>query len=198
MKKFLFFLLFPLIGFSQIEKKNLLVGGAMDFEFKQTKISGYNIKQTYFSLAPSVGYFAHKVVMIGAQPSLYYINNSGGSSYPNLGFSVGPFLREYVKLGSNIYFFGQQNIGIGMSRDFPTSKSIPYGRYTNIDFKIGPGLSFFVNKIVGIDVCIYYTGNLNKLQIISDRQVLSSSKFQLTNGMKFSVGFNFIVDRQMK
>ena len=134
MKRFVFTGVFLMIltitGFSQIEKKTILIGGYANF----TTMRDYSV----FSLNPNSGLFLTDRFCVGVSLPLLY---TSGDVY----WGLAPFGRYYFnpKESKSLYISGSIGITSFINSEYTL---------TNRELTLGIGHVWFLNKSVGFEV----------------------------------------------
>lgn len=168
-----FFVLGATNCYGQVEQGNLLIGGHLSFDqskYSQTRFDHGtetdNIEQsiTSYAIRPEGGYFIQDQWAVGMGLTYSHFSRSredvalndsitSDVSAGNTSYSINPFGRYYVDLGSNFYFFGEleAHYSIGETgEDFEDSERNREMEYTNIGASLRPGLTFFVTDHIGL------------------------------------------------
>jgi hypothetical protein len=140
---------------AQLEKGNMMVGsGIIASNFGLNSGGGYNV-----ALQPKATYFIKDNVAVGGYVDLGIGKGTKGAS-TKFDYGVGALGRYYVSPGEagvnsllkHGRWFLEGNVGFGGS-------SIENGdSTTGIDFGAGPGYSYFVTPIIGIEGLVKYSG----------------------------------------
>jgi hypothetical protein len=135
---FLFFIL--VTGFSQIEKKKLLIGGYASI--------GYYDKDFYLNMAPNGGYFFTDNICAGASIPMIYV-------YERIQWGIAPFGRYYFSPGKKQSLFASGSVGA----IFNTYRD-------NIFFaSLGIGNVWMLNEHVGFEAQIKGEANSESIDL---------------------------------
>jgi hypothetical protein len=183
MKKIVLFVALLLSGnlaFAQLSKGNLLVTGALSISSNTSEITNNNRVSdgpttTDFAFVPNVSYFLTNNFSLGLE--IGFNRNSVTSDFTTDNgnttvtlenvvstFAFGPFVRYYVPLGNNFYFYGQGSIQAYGGTDDETETSVTQNGNTTTTvinnsktdlsgFSIGlkPGITYFLNNRFALD-----------------------------------------------
>lgn len=212
MKKALHFVitacLFTTVSNAQIAKSKVLLGGTLAYYQRTEDYSDERFnpaKQRYLTVSPSVGKVIKENLVLGVEVSfmssyLRYnppltINENKSKSY---GGAI--FLRRYVPLLKNFYFFGQAAAGFSKQKGAQTYDSKPYNETNGWGsaLSLTPGLTYGITKKFFVEAA------LNNLALLAyshsktestdaTTQIVSSSKsndFNVSTSLGSSGGFN--------
>lgn len=205
MKKLFYFLitlvsvlLFSFSSHAQVTaNSNFLIGGTMSFKTSNSKVELTEDGQTstvdkpestVFTFAPVIAYFLLPNFAVGGQVS--YTNEkiksvSGTDKTNNL--LLGPLVRYYVPfLEDKAAVFIELDAAFGASSEDILENSTDN---TVSKFGVGPGLSFFVNDMLGLEAIAKYnyvksTADV-KTALRDFRQESSSNEFNFQIGLQF-------------
>jgi hypothetical protein len=178
-------------SYSQTEQGSFRVGGGASF----TKaVLNDNNSYRALSLDPSVSYFVVKNFSVGvAIPLAASSVKTSTSKYSTSRYSFGPQARYYFPFGNWAFFpevlysFGKshsQTSGIGSGDPIIGKSETKFS-----EFRLGAGLTYFINRNVGIEGTLHYV----------DEHFENSIPFTVFNydkSISFSVGFQIYLSRK--
>ena len=124
-------MILPVIGFSQTEKGNWLLGGSATFS--SVKYKGATERQTSYTFAPNAGYFLTKNVVVGLDLNLNHVNKN------TVFLNVNPFGRYY------------------WHKTFIQAKYLSTsGKYSDNGYDLSIGRAFFLKPNVAFEPEFYY------------------------------------------
>lgn len=138
-------------SYSQLTKKNWLVGGTGLFSSQSENLNGTNIKGLDIEISPNIGYFFSDKFAGGARVNYTYSNvkyPGVSNSVSHLGF--GPFLRYYfLNTAKSVNLFAESyyQYTIVSSANSTSKESL-------IRFSGGPVI--FFNSSVGLEFTVNY------------------------------------------
>lgn len=195
-KTFILYSIFISIAFSQTEKRNMLIGGGVSFNYSNnnyTYISfpepSYSVDNLNFNISPSFGKFVANNFLVGGMLNLnvlfeFYSNSSFNGSYISIG--SGPLLRYYFGKNPKTKFFIHGNVV--PSAFFNTNSNSPTNTSFRIQGGVGPGVAFIINQSYSIDLLL----NIGGSGLFSTNNRVSS--FQTS----FGVGINGLLSGKKK
>ena len=156
MKKFIFLSAACILSnhtFSQITKKNWLVGGKATFQSNKTESvtsSGVSSEGSSLNLSINGGYFIFDKFAIGLQGGFFHYSSSFGStSSSGTDYGIGSFARYYfLKNDSRYNLFSEA----GFSHFFSNN-----GRTGSNTYSIAGGAVIFLNSSVGLELIPRYS-----------------------------------------
>jgi hypothetical protein len=100
--------------------------------------------------------------------------------------SFGPWARYYILMGDKLAFFGDANVGFGMSRN---KQRTPNGNvsspgYGEREIAIGPGCTYFITKNVGIEGLLQFKAQRTSYH----NNIYDQKQINTTSGLYFNVG----------
>lgn len=165
------FLLFTTAVNAQITKGDLFLGGTVGYSQGNAKntndyFSGVPTKQRAFTITPAIGKVIRTNLVLGVQANILtqnqtyenYAANNQVTKFKNENYGGGVFLRKYVPLGKNFYFFGQ---GISEYNVFKSSQILNInqayikGNGWSINVSAYPGLAYAITKKFHIETGFY-------------------------------------------
>lgn len=183
MKKFLWLvalLLTTNLAFAQLSQGNLLVTGAFSISSNTSEVTNNSRVSdgpttTDFAFVPNVSYFLTNNFSLGLE--IGFNRNSTTSDFTTDNgntsvtvenvvstFAFGPFVRYYVPLGNNFYFYGQGGIQVYGGTEDETETAVTQNGNTTITvinntttdlsgFSTGlkPGITYFLNNRFALD-----------------------------------------------
>jgi len=223
MKKSLLLVAMLLSGsfaFAQLSKGNVLVTGAFSISgnANEQKINGTTTDgptTTSFSFIPNVSYFITNNFSVGLELGLISNTNkeidvNGNTTVTNkdvtTSVGIAPFVRYYVPLGQNFYFYGQGGFGINSGNTENTRTSVTtVGNNTitnevksqsdvaafNVRFR--PGITYFLNNRFAIDASIGLLGLESSTTKIGDNEY-KQTQFDfniIPNSLNFGLSYRF-------
>lgn len=183
MKKFLWLvamLLTTNFAFAQLSQGNLLVTGAFSISSNTSEVTNNNRVSdgpttTDFAFVPNVSYFLTNNFSLGLEIGFNrnsttsdFTNNNGNTTVTIENvvstFAFGPFVRYYIPLGTNFYFYGQGGIQVyggtadetetAVTQNGNTTTTVINNTTTDLSgFSIGlkPGITYFLNNRFALD-----------------------------------------------
>jgi outer membrane protein len=159
--------------FAQLEKGNFLVGGSISLNSSTTgytpPVGGYYpgaTKTVGFSFSPSVSYMVLKNFSIGAIVPFQYAKSSNDSQKStSTNYSLGLAVRYYFPFKQWAIFpeisYAHGNFISNSPALVPSTGQIEQRKITGTTslFKTGVGITYFVNKNVGIEGVLYIQGS---------------------------------------
>lgn len=194
-------LFFLFLGFSlnaQVTtESNFLIGGTMSFNTSNStiEVTENGVTSTIdkpetsvFTFEPVIAYFLFPNLAIGGQVSYtsQRIKTKEGTDNTN-NLLLGPVVRYYIPfLEDKAALFAEVDAAFGSSSETilenSTDNSIS-------KFGVGPGLSFFVNDMIGLEAIAKYSYVKGTADIqtpsSSFKQVSSSNEFDFQIGLQF-------------
>ncbi len=130
-------------AFAQTEKGNFLLGGSAEFKSEKT---GSGTAVTSAGIAPTIGYFVHPDLAVGATLDISTVKDSYTS------FAIAPLVRYYfLPLGDHAKLFANATIGFGsMKPKSGSSQSLTA-------WEISAGPAFFLNSSVAFETVLAYS-----------------------------------------
>lgn len=146
-----------LIGQSQLQKGNLMLGGTVSFN-TQKNTNGFedNVKQTFIGLHPSIGKFYRDNRVVGVNLSFSSRKNAD-DSYLYDTYGVGLFLRQYLPLGRSFNLFAEE--GANFSR-LKTEQDQPYQLYRSklvqnaLTVNFYPGIAYAITPKFQVELSL--------------------------------------------
>jgi hypothetical protein len=180
-------------SFSQITKRNWLVGGAGSlFSFTDTHNS--DVMNTVFNytsidLSASIGYFLVDKVALGLRPgfsSLKGENAEGGITTNTKKYGIGPFARYYfLNADKSFNIAGDICYQLGVN-----DWGKPSGKYNTFSTLIGPEV--FFNSAVGMEVLLGYKATIETIKPNGPTQWYYTDKHK---GFFVAIGFQFHLEK---
>lgn len=185
---------------AQITKGKMLVGGTI--VYSQGKAENSNninyipTKQHYVSINPAVGKVIKENLVVGLQANFLSRNQNNEnpvSKSKTENYGGGVFLRKYIPLLKNFYFFGHAAAGYNKSKTSQTYMGRPYGKAEGWDINASayPGLAYAITKKFHIEA------GLNDLAVVG----YSHSEFEntdlATGSLSSSKGNNFSISTSL-
>jgi len=173
-----------LFSYGQISKKNLLIGG--NINFSRTKLTndlgGYT--ETDVNATGNVGYFFINKLAGGIRPNLFfsrtkYYNTSGSTRS-----EIGPFLRYYflsVDQRMNLFIDGSYAYGRTSVRNNGTNTN----KVSSNNFSLMGGPVIFLNSSVAVELSIGYSNTKFNDGIHSKKEIVTSG-----------IGLQFYLERE--
>lgn len=204
-------LLYSFIGLSQSDdetsispttKGNFIVGGSSSFNFssENLKIKSDTVDDidigtnTFFSIAPSVGYFVFDNLVIGAEVTFStgkFKSDDSDFKSKNTTIVASPFVRYYFGK-TKIKPFLEGSIGLGSSKseseNFPIGDDIVNSTETRTSifaYNFNGGVAIFLNDFVSIDLGVGYFSTSSKNKDNNDGNFRN-----INNTIAFNAGFN--------
>lgn len=165
MKVFLFLIAIniPFTPFSQITKKNWMVGGSASFSYTDNKSSSYlNYKSNMLSISPNLGYFFIDRFAAGAKIAI----STSKANYPptqvlqsysarNTLYSFGPFLRYYFLSSEKDYNILIEGVLLQQIRRSRTANVTSKESASSYGISVGPVVYF--NSCVGLEFTVGFS-----------------------------------------
>jgi outer membrane protein len=153
-------------AFAQFNKGRMLVGGSLGFSMTSSKDpdgGGVNEKDTYFSLAPQLGWFVVNRLAVGANVDLSFYKttseaNGQSSSTSGTGVQVEPFIRYYLQPG--IFFQGQVGAGTVKYKSSGDVFNPVDGTFNITSWALSAGYAYFLNDHVAIEPILGYSSQV--------------------------------------
>ncbi len=181
---------------------NFLIGGTMSFKTSNSKVevtedgqttTADKPESTVFTFEPVVAYFLFPNFAVGGQVSYTSekIKTATETDKTN-NLLLGPLVRYYVPfLDDKAAIFAELDAAFGSS-----SESIAESSTDNTvsKFGVGPGLSFFVNDMLGLEAIAKY----NYVKSVADIETATSDYRQesSSNEFNFQIGLQFYFSRK--
>ena len=149
-------LLSSIIGISQTNKGNWLLGGTAGF----TSSKYGDAKNTIIDLSPNAGYFVINNLAIALSAHVgsetYNSGLSGASDEKSSSIYIGPTVRYYfTPVGKNVKLFGEASCAFGSSKfDAVSVSTTAWG--------VSAGPAFFLNKNVALEISLGYASSKNQ------------------------------------
>lgn len=141
---------------AQTEKGNWLLSGSGTFQHLHYQ-NGYN--STLIQFYPKGGFFVINHLAIGLMPAadMTILGKSQVNigSYNSYTLSIGPFARYYYPLSSSVSLFAEGYFTYGHHFYKPKNNQ----NYNQYNWRIGPGVAFFLSPSVSLDVSAGYGQN---------------------------------------
>lgn len=203
---FVSLLLFVTISQAQVTtRSSFLIGGAMSFNTSNSTIEvtqdGVESKAngpttSIFSFEPVAAYFVIPNLAIGGQVS--YIrekisNDQQTDEVENL--LLGPIVRYYLPfLEDKAALFVELDAAFGSSADQISEANINTSTKNSVSkFGVGPGLTVFVNDLIGLEAIAKYNYITGSATIESP--TISYSSTSQSNEFDFQIGLQFYFTR---
>jgi hypothetical protein len=201
---FIFILCASSYAHAQISKGSLFLGGRVQYSTlkHETTSSPDQSNTSYLTISPAIGTAIKENLILGVE--LDYrrtkeaANNVDTRNEKNYGGAL--FLRQYLLLGKNFYFFGQGNTGVSVFKnEYPTNPLVDNKGY-RISLGVYPGISYAVNNKIHIEsglnniVFIDYTSS--KSVPVAGQESKSTSfnvGTSLSSPISFNIGIRFIL-----
>jgi hypothetical protein len=207
--------LFITAPYAQVSKGKTLLGGSIYFvkgsEEHTNALTNGPAEHTTVALGASAGKVVRDNLVFGLQGS-YFSQNQDATNYSdkwkNKGFSSGVFLRKYVPLQKNFYFFGHSAAVYGTNktdRSALSGQMIHKEKYWNTTVSLFPGLAYAVKRNFHIEAGLNDMIVLNYGQSKRESTDLATGNTSLTKqkGLSlstnlgsttgFSIGFRFLL-----
>lgn len=144
---------------AQVSKGNTILGGNLGFSSnKQTDEAGNKTTNTYFSIAPSLGFVYKDNKVLGFIAKYAYAGNGESSDLNTSSFGAGVYLRQYKPLGKGFYVFAQE----ALNADFNHFRSVYASpdiiqdqKQANIYIAVNPGLAYDFSKKLQLEVLFF-------------------------------------------
>jgi hypothetical protein len=153
---------FSCVALAQIEKGNMLLGGAFSFNSEREEFETYpGSKSTAIKLNPNVGYFVIDQLAGGIRinGSRTKFQNFGSTGWEVRDVALGPFVRFYFLGNANkLNFFTDVSYQLGRSRRYQeySSGSNSTSKAKLKEYDITAGSSFFFSKYTAIELSFSY------------------------------------------
>ena len=176
MKKLLFLVNFFIFlsqnGHSQINKKNWLMGGAINFSSTSTNyLSLGSGRSTNLHIAPNIGYFFANKFAAGLGVRIEYNKNTlGPNTSSATDYSLGPFVRYYFLPTENkLNLFATGSYGYTITNP---------GNQNANTFSFFAGPVYYLNNSVGLEFSVGYSTTSNS-ETLYNHSVLLGIGFQI-------------------
>ncbi len=177
------------------EKGGYLISGASRFGLnkgsQKSKSDGSTSdgsKSDYFNLEflPKAGYFFLDNLVGGLFIDVEIENFESEISFPDLlyeysrkttYFAIGPFARYYVPVSEKLLPFAEAQVGFGInnsSTKFSSTDDWSKSKQSVFTYRLGGGATYFINKIVGLDLFMGYLHDAYKYKDSEDSAVARS------------------------
>ncbi|GGG13348.1 hypothetical protein GCM10011344_12530 [Dokdonia pacifica] len=183
-------------------KGNFIVGGSSSFNFssESLKVKSDNIDDidlgtnTFFSIAPSTGYFVIDNLAVGAEVAFStgkFKSDDSDLESKSTSIIASPFVRYYFGK-TKIKPFLEGSIGFGSLK--AESENVIIGddiinstetRRSIFAYGFNGGVAFFLNDFVSVDLGIGYISTSSK-----DKDDNESNFRNINNTITFNAGFN--------
>ena len=195
MKKFTLLSIFSIcicsVSFSQINKGSVLLGGGISGNTFKNNDGPTQTKNSWFSLAPSIGFAVKENRVIGI--NLSYSHNKYAYYSPPVkyrttnGYVGGAFYRSYFPLAKKFYLLGEGNAFVKFSKQEDEQiTDIKFTRkQTDVGINLYPGVVYAVSKRFHLEASIN-----NLLNVSYSKTADKTVSPTLTSEMKGS-GINF-------
>jgi hypothetical protein len=144
-------------------------------------------RNTYFRIAPAVGYFLNDKLAVGAGVS-YSLQKQKQNDVANLTsmFGITPFVRYYAVSLGDVNIFAQGNVGIefGANKTKNDGNTTDGPKYLNFGVSVTPAISYSLGEKLAVEAflgSVYYSFNREK------REIGGTTTTIKTNGL----GLNF-------
>jgi hypothetical protein len=182
--------LFSISAFSQLNKKQFLVGGNASFSSTNYNRYMYFEKYCVLQLTSGVGYFIFNKLAVGTDIGLtFYRSSDNTSESKNTSLNMSPFIRYYAfAKNSRVNFFGEVEYNYSIEKDkaYNISDSIPQKPFKKTEmgfsYKVGP--VFFINPSVALELSLSYSTSKNKYGYEKASSFLTGLGFQIHLGNK--------------
>ena len=195
---------------AQISKGSVFLGGSLNFSSGKTEDPMYESKQKSIGFSPAVGLTIKTNTVLGLQLGYghyNYINpaNSFNPEQESTSFSSEAFLRKYLPLGKDFYFFGQGGVyfnrGNGENKYAASKQEI---KGWGVGLEVQPGISYAVNKKFHLEAGLANMANIGfnksetKTTPATEPTTLSKSQgfnfsSSLSSGNYFTIGFRLFL-----
>lgn len=165
----LLFILHSNTSIGQTGQGNLMVGANIsNLAFTKDKIKQGSIttdQQSHvrFTFTPSAAIFVIRNLAIGLNMRVTSNTDKSDDKQTyrkySTAFTIGPMARYYFLFaGDKLGLFLHGNISFGSMKDEVDQPLPTITKYGLIEGNVGPGFTVFLNKNVGIETSLYYTG----------------------------------------
>jgi hypothetical protein len=201
-------LLFPMTGFSQIDKGDLMnpFSAGLSYYHKNFKNEDYKINDITFSLSDGLGIFVIDRLAVGPgltfslENNHWYVPDSSGDDYLNqFSYNIlfSPFIRYYFAQSGKLAFFVQGSGSIGYRHNKNkavspgnTDSESTYGALT-YGGAAGVGLSLFFTNNIALESQLSYAFDAEKNKLESGN--MTNEGNNNTGTVLLSVGLNFFL-----
>ncbi len=176
---------------AQTEQGKFLVGGQVGFE--SSKVKDTDVKNTGFSINPTIGYFVSDNWAVGTAVGYGWekAEATKDASVTTDAFKVAPFVRNYVGNGQ-FRFFSQLSVPMSWGKVTSELASVETETKQNkYGVEIAPGFAFFPTSNIGIELKVrglYYESKENK---VADTKVRTNSFGLDANSLAPTLGVQF-------
>lgn len=149
-------------AFAQTTAGNISVGGSVSINTLSNEFQNGENKGSFFTLAPSVGYFIKDGLELGMNTRLAFgsstTQNEGSTSEYKLRtfvYSVGPYLTKYVPVTEKLHFTASGGLGYENSRTkIPDENEELVSTSSGYYLSAAPGLTYFATEKLGFSIYI--------------------------------------------
>lgn len=200
---------------AQVTKGKILVGGTIGYaqvSEENTDNNSSPTKQNYFIINPSVGNVIKENLVLGIEATISSINQkyeapSFEAKNESRSYGGSLFVRRYVPLLKNFYFFGQAAAGYSRSKTVQTYNNETYGKSQGwgAGINLYPGLAYAITKKFHVEaglnnLAVIGYNHLNSENTNLNTEVVTlseSSSFNVSTSLGsnggFSIGFRFLL-----
>lgn len=196
-------MLFAFVAEAQISKGKILLGGTLGYSTGSSE-ADYPLpsppydKQHFVTISPSVGKVIKDNLVLGIVGSYFTglqrsQNQSNETEWKTDGYGGAVFLRRYISLTKNFYFFGQGAAGYSVNKQTQTTNKqlITESKNGLANLALLPGLSYAVTPKFFVEA------NLNNLALITYNHSIFRSFNPNTNIIETSKGNSFSVSTSL-
>lgn len=196
---------------AQINKGTVLLGGGISGNSSKTGEGPAQTKNSWFSLAPSIGFAVKENKVIGI--NLFYSHNkyaynSSPIKYRTTnGYGGGVFYRSYFPLAKKFYLFGEGNAFVKSSKqDDEQTFDIKFTRkQTDVGINLYPGVMYAVSKRFHLEASInnlltvsYYKTADKSVSPTWTSEIKGSGvnfSANVSNSSPLTIGFRFVLGK---
>lgn len=186
---------------AQITKGKTLLGGTLVYNRASIGFMPNNTipnKQRFVTLSPSIGKVVKENLMVGIEADYSesrqnYQSETTRIDLNNSGYGGGVFVRRYVPLVKNFYFFGQADAKFSKSESSQTSNNQLDTKLESwvVSASLSPGLSYAVTKT------FYMEAGFNSLAQLGYSHSKAQFKDPATGVVSTANGDGFVVSTSL-
>ncbi|MFT6055494.1 MAG: hypothetical protein ACJAS3_000793 [Roseivirga sp.] len=179
-------MLFSTLGFAQITKGDIELGGNVGFYKFQYPDNDYSS----FTIAPRGGLFVSDLTSVGI---ILDYGSSKSNGFNSFFFEFGVYSRFHRMVTDNFYIFLQPSVSIGTGSS--ENGANPETDLNRFNISIAPGMTYFLSPkfALGMNVgSLYYSSSTNKNSGVETK----SNQYGLNlNLNSVSLGFSYFIKK---
>lgn len=196
---------------AQINKGTVLLGGGISGNSSKTGEGPTQTKNSWFSLAPSIGFAVKENKVMGINLSYSrnkYAYNYSPAKYRTInGYGGGVFYRSYFPLAKKFYLFGEGNAFFRFSKqdDEQVYDTKFTRKQTDVGINLYPGVVYAVSKRFHLEASInnllnvsyYKTADKSVSQTMTSEIKGSGVNFSanVSSASPLTLGFRFVLGK---